>query len=107
MQSALELAEDHARQAGATTISRISLRVGIVSGVVPEAMQFAFDVLRRNTMADSATLEIEAIPGVFRCSGCGGVFTLQDLRFDCPSCHGLLSMEGGGADLELAQLELS
>jgi hydrogenase nickel incorporation protein HypA/HybF len=107
MQSALELAEAHAREVGATAISRISLRVGIVSGVVPEAMRFAFDVLKTNTMAASASLEIEQIPGVFRCSSCGGLVSLQTLRFDCPSCHGLLTMDGGGADLELAQLEIS
>jgi len=106
MQSTLELAEEHARKAGGTAIARICLRIGIVSGVVPEAMEFAFDVLKKDTMAETASLKIERVPGVFRCSGCGAILRLADVCFDCPSCHGLLIMDGGGAELELSQLEI-
>jgi hydrogenase nickel incorporation protein HypA/HybF len=106
MQSTLQLAEEHARKAGAKAITRICLRVGLVSSVVPEAMEFAFDMLKQGTMADSASLEIERIPGEFRCSACGIRVRLDKVCFDCPACNGMLILCDGGADLELSHMEV-
>jgi hydrogenase nickel incorporation protein HypA/HybF len=106
MQSTLQLAEKHARSAGATSISRICLRVGAVSGVVPEALEFAFGVLKKRTLAESASLHIERVPSDFRCSDCGRVARLREIRFDCPECHGLLIVGAGGNDLELSHLQI-
>ena len=106
MQSTLQLAEEHARKAGGTAITRICLRVGLVSGVVPEALEFAFDVLKTGTMAEGASLEIERIPGEFRCPACGTQVRLDEVRFDCPACNGMLTLANGGADLELSHLEV-
>jgi hydrogenase nickel incorporation protein HypA/HybF len=107
MQNALELAEKHALSAGATSISSISLRVGAGSGVVPEALEFAFGVLKKQTLAASASLHIERVPTEFRCSHCGALSHLHEIRFDCPECNGLLIMGDGGNDLELSHLEVS
>lgn len=107
MQSALEMAEEAARRAGGTSISRIRLRVGLLSGVVPEAMEFAFGVLKEETIARGAELEIERVPGRFRCGACGGEYEFEEMRFDCPECGGMLAVAPGGTELELAQLELN
>ena len=106
MQSTLEMAEEQARKNGAAEIVRIKLRVGLVSGVVPEALEFAFETLREGTMAREARLEIERVPGEFRCAGCGKVVRLSEVRFDCPACDGMLVLASGGGDLELAELEI-
>ena len=47
MQSALEIALEQAGRQGAGRIDCIALRVGMLSGVVPEALEFAFDVVAR------------------------------------------------------------
>jgi len=106
MQSTLQLAEKYAREAGGTAISRICLRVGAVSGVVPEALEFAFDVLKKETLAKSASLHIERVPVEFTCSRCRSSLRLNEIRFDCPDCGELLTLGGGGAELELSHLEL-
>lgn len=104
MQSALDLAGEHARNAGGIAIKRICLRVGILSGVVPDSLEFAFDVLKQGTMAEAAILEIERIPGNARCSKCENAFRLDELRFDCPDCSGILILGNAGTDLELSHL---
>lgn len=106
MQGALQLAEENARKAGGTEIRVIRLRVGLFSGVVPEALEFAFDILRQDTMAAGATLEIERMPGLFQCSGCGDETRLQQVRFECEKCGGMLTLRDGGGELELTQLEV-
>ena len=107
MQGTLQLAEENARKAGGSEICVIRLRVGLFSGVVPEALEFAFDVLKQDTMAANATLEIERVPGMFRCSGCGRETQLDAVCFDCSECGGMLTLRDGGGDLELTQLEVN
>ena len=63
MQTALNMAQDVARSNQADRIQRICLRVGQESGVVPEALFFAFDVIRGETMAADAVLQIVSVPG--------------------------------------------
>jgi len=106
IQSTLDLAEEQARGAGSEGIISVRLRVGIVSSVVPETLEFAFDVLKKGTMAENATLEIERVPAEARCAGCGKTFMLDRIQFDCPECNGMLILGMGGADLELASLVL-
>ena len=50
MQAALETAGEKTRAAGATHIHRLMLRVGALSGVVPEALRFAFDAMKENSL---------------------------------------------------------
>ena len=59
MQSALSLALDQARQAGAARVHTIRLRIGALSGVVPDALEFAFEALTPGTLAEGAQLAIE------------------------------------------------
>ena len=107
MQSTLELAGEHLLMAGCTEIHCIRLRVGLFSGVVPEALTFAFEVLKADTPAANATLEIERAPGLFSCNACGVETWLDSMQFECAGCGGLLTLREGGADLELAQMKIS
>lgn len=87
MQSVLEIAESQARQNGAARILEIRMRVGRMTGVVPEALEHAFAVLRQDTMADGATLIVEYVPGVFWCLTCAAEFESDDLVGGCPTCN--------------------
>jgi len=106
IESTLQLAEEYARNAGSPGIVCLRIRVGLVSSVVPETLTFAFDVLKKGTMAENATLEIERVPAEARCSQCGKTLRLDKIRFDCPECNGLLILGKAGNDLELESLEL-
>lgn len=107
MQGALDLAEYPAREGSGTIIVRMRLRVGLLSGVVPEALEFAFEVLKKGTMAENAVLEIERVPSEFRCSVCKEMFRFMEIRFDCPACSGMLVVGSSGTDLELSDLEIT
>jgi hydrogenase nickel incorporation protein HypA/HybF len=74
LQAALEMALDAAERQRARRIRRITLRVGILSGVVPEPLDFAFDVVTRGTPAEEARLNVEEFSAVWQCDGCGQSF---------------------------------
>ncbi|MCC6356265.1 MAG: hydrogenase maturation nickel metallochaperone HypA [Verrucomicrobiae bacterium] len=107
MTAAMEQVQALAQRNGATRIHRIRMRVGALSGVVPEALEFAFETLKSGTPAAEATLEIERVPAIFHCAGCGKDLPLESVEFDCPECGGPLTLAGGGRELELADMEIS
>jgi hydrogenase nickel incorporation protein HypA/HybF len=107
MQTTLELALKEALTAGACEIHELRLRVGRLSGVVPEALSYAFEVLRAETMAAGARLEIESVPAVMWCEACQGEFESPEFTCECPRC-GVPSRElRRGREMELVSMEIS
>jgi len=86
-QSLLQVALDKAGEAKAGRIRSIKLRIGRLSGYVPEAVDLNFRMLAPGTMAEGAALEIEWVPLRCRCKGCGGEYDATPDDFTCPSCR--------------------
>ena len=106
MQSALSLALEQARQAGAIRIHEIRLRIGALSGVVPDALEFAFEALVPGTAAEGARLAVDHVPARFWCATCEREFEAQDLFSDCPDCHTPSGELRAGREMEVASLEI-
>jgi hydrogenase nickel incorporation protein HypA/HybF len=106
MTEAVRMAVESAQAAGAQRVTGLKLRIGVLSGVVPEAMQFAWDVVRRDTMLADARLEIESVPAVCWCVTCQTEFTCQDFLNECPRCHSLSGDLRRGRELEIVAVEL-
>ena len=106
MQSALEAVEKQARASGATRIHEIRMRVGRMRGVVVEALQHAFTVLRDGTLAAEARLTVDLVPAACWCAGCQKEFECPDWYSECPSC-GIPSNDlRRGMELELVTMEI-
>lgn len=107
MSNTLDIALEHANRQEAQKIHRIKMRVGALSGVVPDALEFAFDVCTQGTIAEGATLEIEYIPVSCYCENCQLNFQPDDIFYECPNCHNLSTQIRQGKELELTSLEVS
>ncbi len=107
IQNLLVIATKTARDSNASQIHELRLRVGAMSGVVPEALQFAFEVVRKGTMAEGGALVIEAVPAGSWCDQCQAEFVIQDYSYECPKCHRMCSELRRGMELELASMEVS
>ncbi|MGA1237324.1 MAG: hydrogenase maturation nickel metallochaperone HypA [Limisphaerales bacterium] len=107
MESVLELVESQVREAGASRAHVVCLRVGRLSGVVPEAMSTAFEVLRAGTVAEGGRLVIEDIPGACWCAACAAEFETEEWLCECPRCGEVSGDLRRGRELELASLEVS
>jgi hydrogenase nickel incorporation protein HypA/HybF len=107
VQSTLAMAERHARNAGGSAISSLLLRVGDMTGVVPEAIEHAFDVLKIGTLAENASLVIERVGGIGWCEGCSLEFSADGWIAICPRCAVPTGDLRSGLELELVSLEVS
>jgi len=88
----IEISEAKALEHRAASIRAIKLRLGAFTSVVREALGFSFEVARRGTLAEHATLEIEDVPLATRCESCGSTKRPSgELSFFCPDCGAVLA----------------
>jgi hydrogenase nickel incorporation protein HypA/HybF len=91
--SLFDILEEKAREAKAAKVTAVKLRVGRLSGVVPDLLESAFETFKKGTIAEGARLEIEIVPFAFRCRRCGGESFPEEPPYACSAC--------GSGDIEL------
>ena len=91
---------------GATSVARIVLRVGALSGVEAPLLERAFELARAGTVAADAELEIRRGPVVVKCRACGGGGEVAVNRLLCPDCGDWQVDVTAGEELLLLSLDL-
>ena len=75
-----------AREQKVSTVSDIYVRVGPLSGVEGPLMQNAFPIAAAGTVADDASLHLEASPIRVRCDECGAESDAKMNSLVCATC---------------------
>ena len=102
----IDMVEDLGRQNDLTSVARVKLRLGEVSGVIPSYLQ---DVWRwaadRTDLMRAAELEIESVPAVTRCLACDRTYATVEYGRTCPYCASEKTELIQGQELELDEIE--
>ncbi|MFE0916477.1 hydrogenase maturation nickel metallochaperone HypA [Streptomyces nigra] len=102
----IERAGELARADGTDTVSAVTVRVGELAGVVPDALDFAFEVARDGTAFASARLVVEQVPAQAWCGECAEEFAVgMPPFFWCPRCDRPSSDLRSGRELEITGIE--
>lgn len=102
-QSVVDICE---RSAGGRRITSVTLEIGDLSGVVPDAVEFCFDACTRGTPLEGARLFIERVPARGRCHGCGAEFAVAAYYDPCPACGAYGVELLAGEELRVKELEV-
>ena len=78
-------------------VSSVSLKLGALTALDPEALTFGFETGVQGTPLAGAMLNIERLPVRGECRTCGESFEVNEYVFLCPQC--------GSRDLEITQGE--
>lgn len=106
--SLIEAACEEAERQGDVRVDALHLRLGALSGVVREALEFSFDLAAAGTAVEGARLRITEIPVTVHCPECREERQLPSLQhFRCPVCNTPTPDVVGGRELELTALELT
>jgi hydrogenase nickel incorporation protein HypA/HybF len=96
----LKIAEDlsvivleAAKNGNLSKVTRVNIIFGQMIQIVPDIFEFAFRESVRETIAESAEIDIEIKPVKMKCRGCGNDFRVRENRFECEKC--------GSSDLEI------
>ncbi len=86
-------------------VSRITVRIGRLTAVVPDSLRYYFDLLAPGTFLDGAVLDIEEIPVRGRCADCTARFEIETLSFTCPGCGSGFVELFSGRELQVVSLD--
>ena len=104
--SLFEILEEKAKEEKAKKILSVKLKVGALSGVVPEFLETAFDIYKKDTIAAESKLEIEKVPLKIRCQRCGAEIVKDDFVFICEKCDSMELKTLSGTELLLEKIEM-
>ncbi len=101
-----QVGEELSRAGQRGRVLRLELHIGRLSGVHPEAVRFAFGLLRSGTVVENAELAIEESKAVCQCHACNARSEIDDLVFECPRCDSPEITIEGGRDMVLQSIEI-
>lgn len=100
-----EIAIEEAKKNDFFKVSSLTVQIGEMAAVVPEALTFAFSVISRGTILDGAELNIEIVPIVAKCDKCGELFEVENFSFKCPECGAVSNNYISGQELLLISIK--
>ncbi|MDI1472528.1 MAG: hydrogenase maturation nickel metallochaperone HypA [Thermodesulfovibrio sp.] len=105
----LNIAVNECSKNGYSKIETIKVVIGRATGVVPQALLFAFNVLKEDTIAKNANLIIEEAPVKGFCKDCKNEFENDEnyILFECPNCGSFSINLISGKELNIKEMEVS
>lgn len=106
-QSIVRIATKEAEKHNIKKINKIRLKIGELSGLVPECIQQYFDFASKGTAAEGAQIIITKIPITMKCVNCG--FTGKTDSFidnKCPICSSKDMKLAGGNEFYIDSMEV-
>jgi hydrogenase nickel incorporation protein HypA/HybF len=105
---ACNLVEIAAGAAGNVRVQAVHVRLGALSGVVPEALLFSYDLAAAGTPLEGSRLIIEALPVIVHCPACDHTTTLDSIQaFRCAHCGAPTADIRQGKELDIVALEVA
>jgi hydrogenase nickel incorporation protein HypA/HybF len=102
-ESIVAIARDHARD---RRVTAVDVTVGCLRQVVPDALEFAFELVAAGTVCEGAALRVEQIPVRLACRACGGESEADDFPLTCGKCGSADVDVIAGDELSVEAIEL-
>lgn len=101
-----DVLEGAARQHGFDRVTLVRLEIGRFAGVEREALEFAFDVVMRGSVAEGAQMQIIDISGQAMCFDCEKLVEIEHRLDPCPICGGTRLLPQGGDEMRVKDMEV-
>ncbi len=106
-QSLLDIAIKQCREAGYQRINSILLKIGEAAGIQIDALRFAFEIIKKDTIAEGAELIIQTEPLTAICMDCNNtILCSEDFVYECPVCKGNYLRIIKGRELDILELDV-
>jgi hydrogenase nickel incorporation protein HypA/HybF len=105
-QEVLRIALDKAREVKAKRVTDINLVIGELSGIIDDSVQFYFDFLAKDSIAEQAKLHFKRVDTKVCCRQCGIDFQPEILPAICPSCQAVDARIKSGREFFVESIEV-
>ena len=93
---------------GSLEVEVVHLRLGVFSGVDPNALLFSYQLASEGTPLQASRLEIESVPLLVFCPRCAKTQAPPSLyQLCCPDCLAPTPQIVSGREIEIASLEVA
>ena len=106
VQSLIESCEDHVKQNDATKVTKVVVKIGVMSGVEPHLLSEAFNLFKEGSVCHGCEFIMNIQKVKIECRACQQVNELQKNEYHCPDCKSVDVSVIDGEDMFLMQLEL-
>ncbi len=106
-ESILSIIQQQAQEQKFNRVERVCLEIGPLAGVEIGALEFGWDVVMRNSVAEGARLEIHRCHAQAWCMQCAKTVPISQ-RFDaCKDCGSHQLQITSGEELRIKELEVN
>lgn len=106
VQALLEQIEGVAAENEATIVTKIVVKIGIMSGVEVHLLEIAFNTFKEKTICDGAEFVLNVQPLTIECQECNAVSELEKIHYCCQKCESTNVKVIDGEDMFLMSLEM-
>jgi hydrogenase nickel incorporation protein HypA/HybF len=104
LENVRKILEDHAVSQKFSKVIKVTLEIGTLTCVEPDALRFGFDVVMNGSLAENAELTISQIAELGICQQCGLQVEMETLFDPCPHCGSTFVEIIQGADMKVKDL---
>ncbi len=106
VQALIEQIETIAGEHDAQTVTKVILKIGVMSGVEPHLLEMAFDTFKEQTICGGAELVMNIQPLTLLCTACQIQSELKSIQYCCPECESLEVKVVDGEEMFLMSMEM-
>jgi hydrogenase nickel incorporation protein HypA/HybF len=105
--SIIDIIQEYASRHSFSRVNSVTLSYGALSGIEPRALEFAFEVLSKDTPAQGAKLLYEIQPIAVSCLECERESIVDDFPSLCTGCGSSeVILTGGTEELKLLEMDV-
>ena len=87
-------------------IRKINIKVGELTDLLPACIEYYFNIVSKDTIAENTKINVEKIPVVIKCNECGYSGVLGKNNYVCPKCKGIVYEITKGKEFYLDTMEV-
>ena len=90
----------------AKAVKKINITIGELSAIIGDSVQFYWDLISKDTVAEGAILNFDLIKTKFFCNDCKKEYAPVSGNFECIHCEGRNVKIVAGNEFQLTSIEV-
>ena len=105
-ESILKIALDHAKKSNAKKITALNLVMGEFATMVDDSIQFYWELIAKDTIAEKAVLNFRRVPAKLQCLACLEKYHPSGKELACPQCGSVGAKIVAGEEFSLESIDV-
>ncbi|MDH2998545.1 hydrogenase nickel incorporation protein HybF [Pasteurellaceae bacterium LFhippo2] len=105
-QNIMDIVEEQCRKNNVNKVTALWLELGVLSCVEQSALEFCFEMITKDTVAENCQIHFIPIPALAYCWQCQKQVEIQINHNACPHCNSTHLQHRMGNELRIREIEV-